>query len=99
MNTPQCSNCSKFCSWSSDSGTLYGCNDPEAPEPLDPEYFCEKCARHELNQFTLKLIEMNHNSFTCIWWIKPAWYLKAIDEVNLRLVRENGREVLKLKDY
>lgn len=40
----KCSDCGKFIRQPFDQRTTFGCADPEAPEPYDPDYFCRKCA-------------------------------------------------------
>ena len=39
---PKCHYCGKFC-YPYDQSTAFGCKDPEEPEPLDPEFTCQKC--------------------------------------------------------
>ena len=40
----RCDLCSKFMSEPYDSRTIFGCADPSAPEPYDPDEFCKKCS-------------------------------------------------------
>ena len=46
MNKEQmkCSDCGKFIRRPFDQRILFGCSDPGAPEPYDPDYYCRKCA-------------------------------------------------------
>ena len=39
----RCDICLKYCR-PFDSRTVFGCADPENPEPYDPEHFCRKCS-------------------------------------------------------
>ncbi len=43
-----CDECGKFCR-PYDELVSFGCNNPEAPEPLDPEHCCQKCHSKWLN--------------------------------------------------
>jgi hypothetical protein len=38
----RCGHCGRYCSWDADSYTSFGCANPEAPEPYDPVYLCQR---------------------------------------------------------
>jgi len=42
IDKEKCEECGKLCK-PYDDYTPFGCEDPEDPEPLDPEYICKKC--------------------------------------------------------
>lgn len=41
----KCGDCGKFIKEPYDSRTTFGCADPSAPEPYDPDFFCKKCSK------------------------------------------------------
>jgi len=77
---PNCCVCGKFCSWTSDHGTPYGCSDPDSPEPCDPEYFCAECSEKEYKN----ALEQGENMY--VYWEKPFWQIKAMTELGLEEV-------------
>ena len=74
---PRCSSCGVYCGYNSDNGTIYGCADPEAPEPYDPEYWCKKCAKTEYKKALKKGTDMY------IYWKVPNWQAKALKRLGL----------------
>jgi len=42
--TEKCCECGKFCI-PYDEETSFGCSSYDPPEPLDPDYYCKKCAK------------------------------------------------------
>lgn len=82
---PKCDRCGLYCGYRADNGTYYGCDDPENPEPFDPTYFCKKCARKEYKEMKDFCIKNGQGKISCIWWIKPEWYMKAIKDIGFEL--------------
>ena len=83
-NKPRCG-CGLYVGYEADNGTYYGCKDPEAPEPLDPYYFCKKCVRKDYKNLKQALIEHGEGKISCPWWLKPDWYMKAIKDAGFTL--------------
>lgn len=83
-NSPKCCNCGKFCGWMADNGIVYGCADPGAPEPYDPDYWCKKCAKKE---YVTALIEKEK---MYIYYQMPNWQIKALKKLNLGKVTVTG---------
>jgi hypothetical protein len=77
-NRPRCDRCNKYCGYDSDCGTPYGCKDPGAPEPLDPVFWCKKCAKLEYKE-ALKEGEKMY-----LYWEVPNWQRKAMDKLGLK---------------
>lgn len=66
-----------------DSGTVYGCADPESPEPYDPDFFCRRCATKEYKRIKENLLELIKKGATKSyksWWEVPNFYVKAVEE-------------------
>lgn len=75
---PRCCMCNKYCGYMADKGTPYGCKDPDWPEPLDPEYWCEKCAKKEYERALKDGMDMY------LYWEVPLWQQKAMKKLGLR---------------
>lgn len=89
-NLPRCSYCNQYVGYDfCDSGTRYGCSDPEEPEPYDPDLFCRPCGRKNYKETKEKAIKNGEGPWDCYWWIKPIWYLKAIKDAGFILVKNN----------
>ncbi len=100
IQTPRCSDCNLFCGWAADNGTHFGCNDPEDPEPLDPDYFCSKCAEKEYTMLLTKLKARSEGKIDMPWWIQPSWYDRAIKDSGYEIVRTSvGNYQLNTKRY
>lgn len=80
MNTLRCVMCNKYVGYTADSGTRYGCSDPEAPEPFDPDFWCKKCAIKEKDALIKRLsnpeLQKDHKPY----WIMPNWATEAMIE-------------------
>lgn len=87
---PRCSHCGIYAGYGADNGTIYGCADPGAPEPYDPEYFCGKCSIDCKKREKEYFIKHGPGKITCYWWIKPYWYLEAVKEAGFVLVDDGA---------
>lgn len=88
---PRCNKCNKFCAYStSDCGTPYGCNYgyDETPEPLDEQYFCKVCKKEEYDKMIKNKDWQKEGKFNCYWWVKPAWFIKAIKKAGFELKKK-----------
>lgn len=95
---PRCCNCGKYCGYMCDSGTYYGCADYENPEPLDPDFFCKKCARKEYNEVKKEILKTQHGAiFDCSWWLWPNFLLRALKDTNSRLIRNSSNTLFILE--
>lgn len=52
----RCVDCGRYVGWTADSYIPWGCADPEAPEPYDPEYLCERCAHKRREKVVEQLV-------------------------------------------
>lgn len=82
MERLRCSDCQKFIRYSYDSRTTFGCADPEAPEPYDPDSFCRKCS----NKMYKRLLK----GYLCCQrsgdWQKSDAEMKAAKEAGLEWI-------------
>ena len=80
----RCYSCKKFLRIPYDSRTIFGCADPEAPEPYEPDFFCRKCS----NKLHKDLLE----GYKCCDrygdWQKSKAELKAAKEAGLEWVSD-----------
>lgn len=88
---PKCSICSKYCGYEADRGTRYGCNYTPDPEPLDEEYFCNKCAIIKEKQMELEIIKNGDGEFYyCNWWQVPSFVRRALDKTKFVMKRNSN---------
>ena len=74
----ECIDCGKFVSYrNNDSGIPYGCADPGAPEPYDPEFYWGKCKLKEYKKCLKDGINMYN------YWQKPKFQLKAMEKLGI----------------
>ena len=76
----KCNNCSKFVKYTADTGTYYGCADPEEPEPYDPIFWCEKCAQKEKDKYTTELCSSKKDELNKPFWMMPNWAINSMKE-------------------
>jgi len=74
---PRCQTCGRYCGYGADNGIPYGCTDPGAPEPLDPEYWCKICAKKEYKKALILKEKMY------VYWRMPDWQSKALEKLGL----------------
>ena len=82
----RCVRCGKFCV-PYDQLTRYGCTDPEAPEPRDPEFYCKKCAKAEELWWNALFASGKYDHGD---WVKSNAEIKAAKKHNLKWVRLQG---------
>lgn len=85
---PRCINCSKYCGYWADTGTIYGCADPGDPEPYDPYYWCKVCAEEQENKMINSLLENPNSKIHKPYWIMPHWANNALEKAKWRLSKE-----------
>ena len=82
----KCSDCGKFIRQPFDQRTTFGCANPEAPEPYDPDYFCRKCATKMYKKLLV--------GYKCCHrdgdWQKSNAEMKAAKEAGLEWVDSSG---------
>lgn len=86
---PRCG-CGKYVGYRADSYTPYGCADPEAPEPYDPEYLCHTCAFRAYKEWVRRFNEGYRSGD----WMKSRAEMRAAKACGLRWVGSNGVGVL-----
>ena len=85
-NTIICDHCGLFCR-PVDEYTPFGCNDPEAPEPLDPSHVCKKC----FPKFKAEWIrEFKQGYLAHGDWQKSRAEVEAAKECNLIWIHDHG---------
>ena len=75
---PRCCACGIYCGYHADNGIPYGCNDPEYPEPLDPEYWCKKHAKEEYKK------ALKEGKKMYLYYQMPMWQMKAMKKLGLK---------------
>lgn len=74
----KCGFCGRFCI-PHDDDTPFGCSNPDAPEPYDPTFYCEKCFdRHVEHWVSLFKSGFRHGA-----WQKSKAECKAAEICNL----------------
>lgn len=81
----RCERCGKFCI-PFDQRTPFGCPDPEYPEPYDPSYYCESCAK-PMKEMWLAHFKRGNRSGD---WQKSYAEKEAAKECGLEWVHETG---------
>lgn len=85
-NRMRCDGCFKFIRYPFDSRTTFGCADPEAPEPYDPDDYCRKCS----NEMYRRLLK----GYLCCArsgdWMKSKAEIRAAKEAELTWVGQSG---------
>lgn len=84
----RCDDCRRYCRVVDDR-TVFGCADPEAPEPYDPEHFCKDCA-HKLYLSFMEAFKRGSRSGD---WIKSDAERWAAQESNLVWKGEGGYDI------
>ena len=87
---PRCVDCNKFVPYDADNYIPYGCADPEAPEPFDPEYLCVKHAEEVYKNF----VKFFTNGKRTGEWAKSQAEIQAAKECGLMWVGSNGVGIL-----
>lgn len=82
----KCCECGKFIKRPYDSSTRFGCADPGAPEPYDPDFYCKPCAT--------KLYKTLLTRYKCCYregdWQKSDAEIQAAEEAGLEWVHDGG---------
>jgi len=88
METEQlrCSDCGKFIKFPFDQKTTFGCSSYDPPEPCDPDYFCQKCAK--------KMYKWLLEKYKCCYregdWEKSNAEMRAAKEAGLEWIGSSG---------
>jgi len=76
---------------------VYGCADPEAPEPYDPEYFCKNCAKKEQKTLEESIKKHGEGEFYNEWWQRPDFVNKALKKTGYEMERKSDNTIFILK--
>lgn len=86
MERLKCCDCGRFISRPFDQSTSFGCADPEAPEPYDPDLYCRTCAK--------KLYKSLLKRYSCCYrsgdWQKSNAEIRAAKEAGLEWIDSSG---------
>ena len=91
---PRCTVCNVFVPYDADSYIPYGCADPEAPEPYDPEYYCAKHAEETYKDFVKDFTAGKRSGE----WTKSQAEMRAAKECGLAWVGSGGVGILSDKN-
>lgn len=83
-----CDSCGKFCI-PVDEETPFGCDDPEAPEPLDPYHYCKKCFKKQKKWWLDKLADKKNWRYVGMWQ-KSRAEMEAAEKLGLVWLHSNG---------
>jgi hypothetical protein len=89
---PRCG-CGKYSGYNEQVGIPYGCKYTPDPEPLDEEYFCNKCAEKEKNKFKERILQTKvGEEIKCIWWQRPKFIQQALKETGFSMIRSSDNQ-------
>jgi hypothetical protein len=86
-NAVKCDVCGLFCKYGKyDEEIPFGCKDYDAPEPLDPIHYCEKCSKNKYKEW----IKSFKNGGRSGSWQKSLAEQKAAKKCGLVWIHSNG---------
>ena len=86
-NRIRCDICGVFCAWEKyDEWIPFGCADPGAPEPYDPEHSCHHCSEKEYDTKFSYFTSGGRSGD----WQKSSAEVKAAKDAGLEWVGSNG---------
>lgn len=82
----KCDFCGRFMRLPYDSRTVFGCADPGAPEPYDPDDYCKKCAKENFEHLLARYKCCRRDGD----WEKSNAEIRAAKEAGLVWITNSG---------